>query len=117
MKVRPPRPHELTDCRAAYEYAMFVVRGRFPEGEAAIATSPYYAYEYAYNVLKGRFPAGEAIIFDGDSNPIYSYTYPKMLRRDDPEGYSAFQLERGDWIPDKIADKAVESARSRAPAG
>jgi len=45
----------------AYEYACFI-KGRFPEGEEAIATRAYYAYHYARWVIEGRFPEGEAVI-------------------------------------------------------
>jgi len=45
----------------SYLYAGFI-KGRFPEGEAAIATSAYYAVNYARDVIEGRFPEGEAVI-------------------------------------------------------
>ena len=45
-KVRPPTEKELTDPGLAYLYARDVIRGRWPEGEPAIATSPYYSKEY-----------------------------------------------------------------------
>mgnify|MGYP000037960250 CR=1 FL=1 len=51
-----------TDPQAAYHYAKDVLKGRFPEGEAAIATDPYVAYVYARDILKGRFPEAEASI-------------------------------------------------------
>jgi hypothetical protein len=61
--VRPPTKKELTDPRSAFNYAKYVLKGRFPEGEAAIATDDtYYAYEYARDVIGGRFPEGEAVI-------------------------------------------------------
>ena len=40
-KVRRPTHEELTDPFFAYTYSAFVVKGRFPEGEAAIAKSIY----------------------------------------------------------------------------
>ena len=61
-KVRPPTSLELTDPFNAYEYARYVIKGPFPEGEAAIATDSYYAYVYAKNVIKVRFPEGEEAI-------------------------------------------------------
>ena len=59
--VRPPTKRELTDPEKAYFYAERRMV-RFPEGEAAIATDPYWAYHYARHVIKGRFPEGEATI-------------------------------------------------------
>ena len=50
---------------ASYKYATEVIKGRFPEGEAAIATSPgcaAYAVDYAINVIKGRWPEAEEAI-------------------------------------------------------
>jgi hypothetical protein len=44
---------------SAYAYALYVIRGRFPEAEAAIAKDPRWAYEYARYVIKGRFPEAE----------------------------------------------------------
>ena len=60
--VRPPTEKEQTDPELAYAYARFVLKGRFPEGEAAIAKNPSDAYFYAKNVLNGRFPEGEEAI-------------------------------------------------------
>ena len=44
--VRPPTEKELTDPYCAYAYATDVLNGRWPEGEAAIATEPQCAKEY-----------------------------------------------------------------------
>jgi len=48
-------------------YAMYVIQGRFPEGEKAIASSPHIAFTYAINVVKGRFPQGEKAIASSSS--------------------------------------------------
>ena len=56
----------------AYEYARWVLNGRFPGGEPAIAQDAQWAYEYAQDVLKGRFPAGEAAIAQ-DAQWAYEY--------------------------------------------
>jgi hypothetical protein len=62
-KVRPPTKRELTDPHDAYFYAEEKLRmGRFPEGEAAIAKDPYWAYQYARHIIKGRWPESEATI-------------------------------------------------------
>jgi sarcosine oxidase delta subunit len=61
-KVRPPTEKDPTTAHWAYHYARYNIKGRFPEGEAAIAKDPYLAYLYAKDVLKGRFPEAEASI-------------------------------------------------------
>jgi len=65
-KARPPTKSELKDPEKAYFYAEGKLAWgdsrRFPEGEAAIATSPYWSYHYARRVIRGRFPEAEAAI-------------------------------------------------------
>jgi hypothetical protein len=51
-----------TDPHLAYMHAKHVIRGRWPEGEAIIATDPYWSYCYAFDVVKGRWPEGEVTI-------------------------------------------------------
>jgi hypothetical protein len=45
-KVRPPTKKELTTAHWAFNYARYNIKGRFPEGEASIATHPYCANQY-----------------------------------------------------------------------
>lgn len=56
----------------AFSHANSEIRGRFPEGESAIAKDVRHSYIYAKHVLKGRFPAGESIIA---KNPMYRDRY------------------------------------------
>lgn len=44
------------------EHARDVLKDRFYEGEAAVASNAYYSYCYALDVIKGRFLAGEEVI-------------------------------------------------------
>jgi hypothetical protein len=74
--IRPPTEVEKRDPHWAYWYAKDVLDGRFPEGEAAIATDPYWAHWYALNVIKGRFPEGEAVIA---TDPKCSEQYLKIF--------------------------------------
>jgi hypothetical protein len=53
-------------------YAYNVIRGRWPEAEATIASDPCCAYWYAHNVIKGRWPEAEATIA---SNPHWAHWY------------------------------------------
>ena len=50
---------ELNSPSSAYFHALFVVRGRFEEGEDIIAMDASYSVLYAKDVLKGRFKLGE----------------------------------------------------------
>ena len=64
-KARPPGPCDLSDPKMAFHYALNVLRGPWPEGEAIIATHGFFSYQYALEVLGGRFLAGEpAVIQD-----------------------------------------------------
>jgi hypothetical protein len=56
----------------ACSYAIFVLKGRFPEGEPAIAKDPKFAYFYALHVLHAPFPLGEPII---SQSLQYTYAY------------------------------------------
>ena len=62
------------DPMTAYKYADFVLGGRFPLGEAAIASHPEASYSYARFVLKGPFPEGE------DAIKRYPELYQKYLK-------------------------------------
>ena len=104
MAVRPPTGLEIRDPSAAYWYARNVLKGRFPEGEAAIAKEPETAALYADKVVKGRWPEGEAAIA---TDPDCKSWYARSLRGHDPAGYEEFQLEHGDWVPDKVAEAAT----------
>lgn len=56
------------DPEYALQYALKVIRGRFPEGEATIAQSPEHAFLYAKEVIKGRFEAAEDMLLRHSSN-------------------------------------------------
>ena len=72
-----------SDPKSANRYAMHVIGGRWPEGEKAIASNPEYAYYYAKNVIRGRWPEGEKVIA---SDPEYAYNYARDVIGDpDPE--------------------------------
>lgn len=47
------------DAQQSFVYAKKVLKGRFPEGEAAIAQDPDLAFDYAHEIIKGRFPEAE----------------------------------------------------------
>ncbi len=60
----------------AFEYANYILKGRFVEGEKVITTDPRYAYYYAIHVLKGRFSEAEKAIA---TNSRYSYLYARYV--------------------------------------
>jgi hypothetical protein len=71
----------------AYEYAKYVIKGPFPEGEPAIATDPGWAYNYVIDVLKHRWPEAEANIRD---NGFWAFMYAKdVLKGRWPEAEEA----------------------------
>ena len=70
--TRPPTSLELSDPCMAYRYARLVIKGRFQEGEAAIATDKYWSYNYALQVIEGPFPEGEAAMA---TDPFCAYDY------------------------------------------
>ena len=61
------------DAGYAYHYALHIIRGRFPQGEEAIAQDAGYAYWYAIYVIKDRFPEGEAVIAQAPMSALYYY--------------------------------------------
>ena len=76
-----------SDPEYAYKYAMYVVKGRWPAVETKFASDPYRAYLYATDIIKGRWPEGEAAIA---SDPFYAYYYAKnVIKGRFPEGEDA----------------------------
>ena len=73
-----------TSAEYSYYYAM-LIKEPFPAGEPAIATSAEWSYEYA-NWLDQPFPAGEAVIA---TDVEYSYEYATMLDKPFPAGEEA----------------------------
>ena len=90
--VRPPTEREQTDPYFAYRYARYVIGGRWPEAEAAIATKPEWAYHYARYVIEGRWPEGEPAIA---TDPYWAERYIKRF----PEAKREWTM-RGwlDWL-------------------
>jgi hypothetical protein len=77
----------VKDFDLAVSYARDIIRGRWPEFEAAIATDPAQAYQYAWEVIGGRFPAGEAAIA---KDSFWAYKYAKnIISGRFPEGEAA----------------------------
>lgn len=59
----------------ALRYA-YVAKGRFPEGEPAIATDAHSSYYYAWHIIHSRFPLGEPII---QTSSMYSDLYNRFI--------------------------------------
>jgi hypothetical protein len=68
--------HKESNPALAYQYARDVIKGEWPEGEKALAESPWYAIRYACDVIKGRFLKGESAI---GADPESTYLYAEML--------------------------------------
>ena len=72
------------DAKGAYFYAIDVIKGRFPEGESVIASSPKWAYFYAKYIIQGRWHEGEKAIA---SNPEWAFKYARdAIKGRFPEG-------------------------------
>ena len=89
QNVRPPTEKELTHPLSALNYAIRILKGRFPEGEAAIVTYPWQALIYAKDVIGGRWPEaeeviakelGKARIMGGDLAKEYLEAFPEAKR-------------------------------------
>ena len=63
--------------KSAFEYAYYIIKGRFPEGEATIAKNPQWAFFYAAEIIEGRFPEGEAAM---SKDPHWASRYNDFLR-------------------------------------
>jgi len=78
-----------------YDYAKDIIKGRWPEAEPTIMTSPAYAYHYAYGVIKGSWPEAEPIIM---ASPGYAYYYSKYIIKDRwPEAEPAIMKNSYCW--------------------
>ena len=64
----------------AYEYARYIIKGRWIEAEEYIKKDPQYAYYYATNIIKGRFLEAEEYI---KKHPKYAYEYAKYIIKDE----------------------------------
>ena len=90
-------------------YATQIVQGRWPEGEAAIATSAGCSYEHALKIGQ-RFPAGEAIIA---TDAGWSCHYARnVIKGRWPEGEAAIATSAGCSY-----DYARDIINGRFPAG
>ena len=57
-------------------YALYVIKGRWPEGEPAIAKDPRWAYFYARHVIKGRWPEAEEATAKSEYKDRYLQHFP-----------------------------------------
>ena len=98
-----------SNALTANAYAYRVINGRWPMGEPAISQDAWAACRYADTIIKGRWPPGEEAIFDDGH---YVKLYMNVLWLQDPEAYAELELERGDWLPDAVAEAALTKART-----
>jgi len=61
--VRIPRLEPLIarSAKCAYDYARYVIKGRWAEAESVIAMDAECAYYYAHDVIKGRWAEAEPV--------------------------------------------------------
>ena len=62
-----------------YEYARYIVKGRWTEAEPIIKQDPEYAYWYALDVVGGRWLEAEPTII---KDPYYAYCYARDVVKD-----------------------------------
>jgi len=64
LKGRWPEaePYIVKDPKAAHEYATHILKDRWPEAEPYIVHHPSIASQYARDVIKGRWPEAEESI-------------------------------------------------------
>jgi hypothetical protein len=104
-KVRPPTEDELTGPYQAYWYAVRVLKGRFREGEPALATDPRAAYNYSMHI-NGPFSEGEPAIA---TDPQWASLYAKwVLNRRFPEAEVAIATDP-EWAKEYL--KAFPEAK------
>ncbi len=60
----------------AYDYALRIIRGRWPEAEPYIMRDPVAAFYYAQDIIKGRWPEAEPIIM---KDPQWSASYIRYV--------------------------------------
>jgi hypothetical protein len=60
----------------SYQYAYFIIKGRFLEAEPVIMTSTPFSYYYAGDIIKGRWVEAEPIIM---KDPYYAFWYAKTI--------------------------------------
>lgn len=80
-----------------YSYKMAdKTKRRFEKGESSIATNPQYATLYAANIIKGRWVDGEAAIAR-DAMNSYRYAIFVLKRRKFPAGEDAMIASPAIW--------------------
>lgn len=76
IRIAELEPMLAGDPEYALDYAMYILKDRFPAGEKAIAKLSTTAFHYASHVIKGRWPMGESAI---SKNPVTQRAYEMML--------------------------------------
>ena len=62
------------DAEASYNYACYVIKGRWEKGEDVISQYAGWSYRYALNVIKGRWEQGEGVISQ-DKEMLVNYAF------------------------------------------
>jgi hypothetical protein len=67
------------DPYLTYKYAKYVIKGRWPEGEANILRNLEYAIWYTSDVIKGRWPEVEEAIINDPNRRYWILSYAKNV--------------------------------------
>lgn len=83
----------LQDASAAYNYALKIIKGRWPEAEPIILSkgSPRTLFFYAKNLIKSRWPEAEPKILKSD----YIFEYASQVIKDRWPEAEKIILEKG----------------------
>ena len=115
-----PDPATMTPD-LAYEYAVNIIKNRWPEVEEIIRKDPEYACLYAINVIKDRWPEAEETI---KKNPVWACLYATHAIKDRwPEAEETIKKnpEWWDWYQkfltkietrNKTKQRAIELVRT-----
>jgi len=95
-----------SDPSTSLLYAQFVTKGRFPEGEAAIAKDSQDSLTYADRVIKEPFPEGEAVIAKSYSASIPYAVFVLKNRflagekhhKDNKQWWKEYKMDMNDFL-------------------
>ena len=83
LKTKPRLDKMKHNAAQAYNYAMWVMKGRWPAAEPNIMKDSWAAYSYARDVIGDRWPEAEPVIMKNSA--AAAYYAANILKRRWPE--------------------------------
>ncbi len=91
----PPLDVKTSSPKELYRYALYIIKGRWPEAEPYIMRDSWWAYGYALDVLEDRWPEAEPYIM---KDPARALLYAlNVLKRRWPEAESVIKQDSTRW--------------------